>query len=194
MEVNSGASVDVGHIFFMVRFRPWDPTNPRFGRRRSILWYAKQDSETTTLLAAVRCCITTTLAAYSRRLTLVKRIPKLRFESVSLFSSKFNRSNLWWQSKAFFYVMRRWRNGRWVAKNLQNHEAKEAARFLWFRLPRIRYWLTTVEKDAFAVRHFLLEGMELMSSRSFFKSLGLYGKFISKACNWKLDCGSLRQW
>ena len=40
----------------------WDPVfdshgNPRFGRRRSILWYAKQDSETTTLLAAARCCV-----------------------------------------------------------------------------------------------------------------------------------------
>ena len=33
LEVNCGARVDVGRIFFMVRFRPWDPTNSRFGRR-----------------------------------------------------------------------------------------------------------------------------------------------------------------
>ena len=37
LEVNFGTSVDVGRIFFMMRFRPWNPTNPRFGRRRSIL-------------------------------------------------------------------------------------------------------------------------------------------------------------
>ena len=38
--------------------------------------------ETSTLLAAVRCCVTTTLAAYIR-LTLAKRLPKLKFEPIS---------------------------------------------------------------------------------------------------------------
>ena len=33
LEVNFGASVDVGRNFFMVHFRPWDPTNLRFGKK-----------------------------------------------------------------------------------------------------------------------------------------------------------------
>ena len=59
---------------------PEIPPTFDLGRRRSILWYAKQDkfSETNTF-KAVRCCVTTTLAA----LTLVNRVPKLRFELVS---------------------------------------------------------------------------------------------------------------
>ena len=67
LEVNLyGASVDVGRIhFYLVRFRPWDPTKTLdFGRRRSISFNnAKLDSETTTFLAAVRCCVTAMLAA-----------------------------------------------------------------------------------------------------------------------------------
>ena len=58
------ASVDVGRIFYLVRFRPWDPTNTRFWKKTELFFNnAKQDSETTTLLAAVRCCVTATLAA-----------------------------------------------------------------------------------------------------------------------------------
>jgi len=34
------------HIY-IVHFRPGDPTNPRFRRMKSNLWYTRQDSETT---------------------------------------------------------------------------------------------------------------------------------------------------
>ena len=54
------------------------------------------------------------------------------------------------------------------------------------------YATGSLEKDAFAVRHFLSEGMELISSQSFSKNLGLYGKFIFKVCNLKKDYGCLR--
>ena len=41
--------------FYLVRFRPWDPTNPPFGKKaKHFMICAKQDSEKTTLLAAVR--------------------------------------------------------------------------------------------------------------------------------------------
>ena len=64
LEVNSGASVHVGRIFFMVRFRPWDPTNPRFWKKTEHFFNnAEQDSETATFQAAVQCCVTATLAA-----------------------------------------------------------------------------------------------------------------------------------
>jgi len=51
--------VDVGrhwaYQFYLVRFRTWDPTNPRFWKKATHFFNnAKQDSETTTLLAAVR--------------------------------------------------------------------------------------------------------------------------------------------
>ena len=49
--------------FYLVRFRPWDPTSPRFWKKAQHFFdNAKQDSETTTL-AVVRCCVTATLAA-----------------------------------------------------------------------------------------------------------------------------------
>ena len=64
LEVDFGASIDVGYSHFFKRFRPWGPINFRFGRNQIILYnYATQDSGTTTLPAAARCCVTTTLAA-----------------------------------------------------------------------------------------------------------------------------------
>jgi len=65
-------------VFFWFASGPGIPPTFDLGRRRSILWYAKQDSETTTLLAAV-----SQQRLLLRRLTLVNRVPKLRFESVS---------------------------------------------------------------------------------------------------------------
>jgi len=50
------------------------------------------------------------------------------------------------------------------------------------------YATGSLEKDAFAVRHFLSEGMELISSQSFSKNLGLYGERVgcaSVVCNSK---------
>ena len=52
--------------FYLVRFRPWDPTNPPPVLEEDGAFFfnnAKKDSETTTLLAEVRCCVTATLAA-----------------------------------------------------------------------------------------------------------------------------------
>ena len=50
--------------FYLVRFRPWDPTKPQFWKKTEHFFNnVEQDSETTTLLAAVRCCVTATLAA-----------------------------------------------------------------------------------------------------------------------------------
>ena len=50
--------------FYLVRFRPWDPTNPRFWKKTEHCFNnAEQDCETTILLAAVRCYVTATLAA-----------------------------------------------------------------------------------------------------------------------------------
>ena len=40
--VHFGTSVDVERMFFLVRFRHWDPTNPRFGRRCSISYMRKK--------------------------------------------------------------------------------------------------------------------------------------------------------
>ena len=50
--------------FYWVRFKPWDPTNPRIWKKIEHFFNnAKQDSETATLQAAVRSCVTATLAA-----------------------------------------------------------------------------------------------------------------------------------
>ena len=50
--------------FYLVRFRPWDPTKPSVLEEDGAFFNnAKQDSETATLHAAVRCCVTATLAA-----------------------------------------------------------------------------------------------------------------------------------
>ena len=47
--------------FSLVRFRPWDPTNPRFWKKTEHN-NAKQDSETATFQASVQCCVTATHA------------------------------------------------------------------------------------------------------------------------------------
>ena len=50
--------------FYLVRFRPWDPINPRFWKKTTHHFNnVKQDNETTTLQVAARCRVTATLAA-----------------------------------------------------------------------------------------------------------------------------------
>ena len=50
--------------FYLVRFRVWNPTKPRFWKKMKHFFNnAKQDSETTTFQAAVRCRVTATLPA-----------------------------------------------------------------------------------------------------------------------------------
>ena len=50
--------------FYLVRFRPWDPTNHRFWKKTEhFLTMRSQDSETTALQAAIRCCVTATIAS-----------------------------------------------------------------------------------------------------------------------------------
>ena len=87
MEVNLyGASVDVRRIYFFIWYasRPGiPPKSSIFGRRRRIcLTMRSKNSQTTRLQAVVRCCVTKTLASKTFDST-VKRVPKLRFETVS---------------------------------------------------------------------------------------------------------------
>ena len=65
LEVNSGASVDIGRIFCHGALQPLESHQPSIWKKAKhfMIQYAKQDSETTTLLAAVRCCVTATLVA-----------------------------------------------------------------------------------------------------------------------------------
>ena len=50
--------------FYLVRFRPWDPTNHRFWKKTEHFFEnAKQDSEAATFQAAARCCVKATLVA-----------------------------------------------------------------------------------------------------------------------------------
>ena len=53
-------------IFYLVRFRPWDPikTLDFFAKDEAFFTMRSKDSETTHLQAAVRCCVTTTLASF----------------------------------------------------------------------------------------------------------------------------------
>ena len=64
LEVNSGASVDVGRIFFHGALQALESHQLSIWEKGETFYdMGKQYSETTTLLAGVRCCVTTTLSA-----------------------------------------------------------------------------------------------------------------------------------
>ena len=81
MEVNLGASVDVGRIFY--------GTLQALGSHQPSIWeegeafYDMRDKIVRRLPSWQRSGVVSQQRLRLRRLTLVKRIPKLRFESVS---------------------------------------------------------------------------------------------------------------
>ena len=68
--------------FYLVRFRPWDPTNPRFWKKTKH-FLTMRSKIVRRLPSWQRSGVVSQQRLRLRRLTLVKRIPKLRFESVS---------------------------------------------------------------------------------------------------------------
>ena len=69
--------------FYLVRFRPWDPTNPRFWKKTEHFFLTMRSKIVRRLPSWQRSGVLSQQRLRLRRLTLVKRIHKLRFESVS---------------------------------------------------------------------------------------------------------------
>ena len=91
--MNSGASVDVGRIFFMMRSMPGDP--PTLDLEKGEAFYDMRNKIVRRLPSWQRSGVVSQQRLRLRRLTLVKRVPKLRFEPVSfLLLACFSKSNL----------------------------------------------------------------------------------------------------